>query len=106
MNEYTLALLKIVVSAAVTIITAVVVPYIREKIKDTKYERLLQIVETAVRAAEQIYKEKGQGKAKKEEVIAFVTDWMNKHGIKITEEQLSQLIEAAVYRMNVEKLWV
>lgn len=102
MNDVTFQILKIVVSAAALIITTVLVPYVKEKIKDTKYERLLNIVETGVKAAEQIYKE-GQGETKKEEVILFVSNWMIDHGIKITNEQLSQLIEAAVYRMNADK---
>ena len=37
---------------------------------------------------------------KKANVIAFITAWLNTHDIKITEEQLDTLIEAAVFSMN------
>ena len=60
------------------------------------------MVEVAVRAAEQTIKGSGQGAAKKEEVIKFVTDWMMEHGVTITYDQLEQLIEAAVFNMKRE----
>ena len=44
----------------------------------------------------------GEGKLKKQEVIDFVVEWMDDHGVVITEEQLHQLIEAAVFSMNLE----
>ena len=56
----------------------------------------------AVKAAEQTFKEPGSGKAKKAEVIRFVSEWLTKHGMKVTDEELSQLIEAAVYQMKQE----
>lgn len=43
------------------------------------------------------------GIVKKEEVMIFMTEWINKVGISITQEQLSQLIESAVYEMNQYK---
>ena len=42
------------------------------------------------------------GAIKKEEVIARITLWANNHNIKITKEQLLQLIETAVWIMNNE----
>ena len=102
MNELTFNILKIVLSAAVTIITVVIVPYVREKIKDSKYEKLLEMVEIAVRAAEQTIKGSGNGAVKKDEVVNFVSLWMIQHGIEVTSEQLDQLIEACVFSMNRE----
>ena len=102
MNEFTFNLLKIVVSVSVTLITIFLVPYIKNKIKDSKYANLVKYVEVAVRAAEQTIKGSGVGAAKKGEVIAYVTAWMTANGIEITKEQLSELIEAAVFNMNRE----
>jgi LL-H family phage holin len=102
MNELTFNILKIVLSAATAIITVVIVPYVREKIKDSKYEKLLEIVEIAVRAAEQTIKGSGNGAVKKDEVVNFVSWWMLEHGIKVSPEQLDQLIEACVFSMNRE----
>jgi LL-H family phage holin len=105
MNDVTFQILKIVVSAAVTILTAVLIPFIRGKINDSKYAQLMEMIEIGVKAAEQTFKAqgKGLGKYKKDEVMSFVSAWMLEHGIKITEEQLSQLVEAAVFNMKLEK---
>lgn len=102
MSEMAFNILKIVLSCATALITVVLVPYIREKVKDSKYNKLLDIVEIAVRAAEQTIKGSGNGAVKKDEVVAFVTWWMVQHGISITEDQLDQLIEACVFNMNRE----
>lgn len=101
MNDITFNILKIVIAVASVLITTYLIPYIKTKTQDARYQKLLHIVEVAVKAAEQTIGG-GQGKIKKEEVIAFVTDWMVNHGIMITQEELSQLIEAAVYGMKQE----
>lgn len=100
MNELTFNILKIVVSVVAALVATYLVPYIKAKTAETKYERLLHVVATAVRAAEQTIKGSGKGSLKKEEVMSFVTSWMAQHGIGITEDQLDQLVESAVYSMN------
>lgn len=102
MNDLLFDVLKIVVTVATALISIYVIPLLREKLADAKYTRLLEMVEIAVRAAEQTIQGSGQGKYKKEEVISFVSAWMIKHGIIITEEQLDNLIEAAVYQLKQE----
>lgn len=102
MNEITFMILKIVISICAALVTVYVVPYLKTLRQDKRYASLMDMVEVAVRAAEQTIKEPGQGNAKKAEVIAFVSDWMNEHGIKITQDELSQLIECAVYQMKQE----
>ena len=101
MNDLTFNILKIVVSVTCALIAVYLVPYLKNKLQDDKYEQLLLMVTTAVQAAEQTIGT-GQGKLKKAEVISFVSDWMNKNGIVISEDQLSQLIESAVFQMNLE----
>lgn len=100
MNELTFNFLKIVVAISAALISAFVVPFLKEKVADIKYQRLLEVVELAVKAAEQTIKGSGMGPVKKDEVITKVTKWIVSHGILITEEQLDQLIEAAVFNMN------
>ena len=100
MNELTFNVLKIVVSVVSALVAVYLIPFIKTKTAEAKYEKLLHIVSVAVRAAEQTIKGSGQGAVKKEEVITFVTKWMVNQGISITQEQLEQLIEAAVYSMN------
>ena len=101
MNEITFDILKIVVSICAALATAYVIPYLRTLKEDKRYASLIEMVEVAVLAAEQTIGS-GEGARKKTEVIDFVTRWMEERGIYITQEQLSQLIEAAVYQMNQE----
>lgn len=100
MNEITFDVLKIVVSICAALITAYLIPYIKTLKEDSRYEALVEMVEVAVRAAEQTFRESGQGARKKEEVMTFVREWMQGHGISISSYQLDQLIECAVYQMK------
>lgn len=102
MNDITFNILKIVVTIATALISVYVIPLLKEKLKDAKYQQLLEIVEVAVRAAEQTIKGSGLGSVKKDEVINFVSEWMMIHGIEISQDQLDQLIEAAVYNLKLE----
>ena len=102
MNDLTFNILKIVIAVATVFVSAYVIPLLREKLHDSKYQRLLEMVEIAVRAAEQTIKGSKQGPYKKDEVVKFVTDWMIAHGISITQDQLDQLIECAVYNLKQE----
>lgn len=102
MDEITFMILKIVISICAAFITVYAVPYLKTLKEDKRYASLIDMVEVAVKAAEQTIKEPGQGKYKKGEVIAFVSEWMSDHGIKISEDELSQLIECAVYQLKEE----
>ena len=103
MNDVTFIILKLVVSVCAALVTVYLIPYIKTLRNDKRYASLLDAVEVAVRAAEQTFKESGQGARKKEEVLTFVREWMQSHGISISSYQLDQLIECAVYRMKQEK---
>lgn len=102
MSELTFNILKIVVSVATVFISLYVIPLLKEKLSEAKYQRLLEMVEIAVRAAEQTIKGSGQGAIKKEQVIEFVSYYMAQHGIDISHDQLDQLIECAVYNLKQE----
>ena len=103
MDELTMILLKIVVSVCAALITAYVVPYIKALKQDSRYAAVIDMIELAVRAAEQTIREPGQGKAKKEEVIRFISDWMTKNGIQIDDSEIDQLIESCVYQLKQEQ---
>lgn len=100
MNDITFDVLKIVISVCAALITVYAVPYLKALKEDSRYKSLVDMVEVAVRAAEQTFKESGQGARKKEEVMTFVREWMQSHGISISSYQLDQLIECAVYQMK------
>ncbi len=87
---------KVAIPILGAIITYILVPYFKAKTTEKQRENIYFWVRVAVGAAEQIYKEKGQGAFKKEYALNF----LNGKGIEITEQQLDILIEAAVFEMN------
>ena len=102
MNDLSFKILEVVVSVATALISVYVIPLLKEKLKDAKYQDLVEIVEVAVRAAEQTIKGEKMGAVKKDEVIDFVTWWAAVHGVNITDEQLDRLIECIVYNLKME----
>lgn len=79
-----------------TIITAVLIPYFKSKTTAEQRENIFFWAKKAVEAAEQIYKEHGQGKLKKEYVKQFLAE----HGITLDEKQIDVVIESAVIQMK------
>lgn len=100
MDEITMMILKVVVSICAALITAYVMPYLKTLRDDKRYAMLFDMVALAVRAAEQTITGSGLGAIKKAEVVKFVSEWLYGKGINITEDELDQLIEAAVYQMK------
>jgi len=90
----------IIIALLGAVFTYIIVPYIKSKTTSEQLKTTEYWVEFAVKAAEQIFNEPGQGERKKEYVIKFLYDM----GIKITIEQLNILIEAVVHEMNRDKL--
>lgn len=103
MNEILFDVMMGVFIVLSVLITKHLIPYLKQSVEDTQYGQMMDIIASAVRAAEQTIRESGQGKAKKAEVVRFVSNWLADNNIKITEDQLDRLIEAAVYVMNKEK---
>lgn len=88
---------KVIIPILGTILTYLIVPLIKQKTTKEQREEIYFWVKIAVGAAEQIYKEKGQGKLKKE----YVVDFLVSKGINITIQELDVLIEAAVKELNI-----
>ena len=102
MNDYTFLMLRGIVSISIILVMRYVMPYLKYKLTQIIDETTWNAIIKEVKSVEQTIKGAGMGAAKKEEVIARITTWANEHNIKITEEQLSQLIETAVWIMNNE----
>lgn len=64
-------------------------------IKGYRDDNVVKWVKIAVKAAEQIYNEKGMGKEK----LAYVTEWISSK-FNISEDDLKNIIESAVYEIN------
>lgn len=98
MNDISFMILKIVVSIAAALITVYAVPYLRELKNNEEYSALFDMVEVAVHAAEQTIKTGGADK--KEAVMFYLTNWAASKGITVSQEQINQLVEAAVFQLN------
>lgn len=96
-------IVRIVVSLCLILITVYLIPYLRTTVLDSKWQKVLDIVDELVLAAEQILREPGSGEEKKKMVMDFATKWLSERGIEITEEELDKLVEAAVKKMNDKK---
>ena len=103
MNEVLFNVLLFITILCLTALTGTIIPWLKAQIHDSEYSELLDAVEQAIRKAEQKIKGVKQGAVKKAQVVAFLRDWLGRHSIKITEEQLDTLIEAAVWSMNNEE---
>lgn len=96
MNNMIIEVGTILISLIGVLVTYLLIPYIKSKTTEKQREDIMFWVKVAVNAAEQIYKEKGNGKLKKEYVVKFLNDI----GIKISEFELDVLIESAVLELD------
>lgn len=86
---------NIVFGGIIPLILLVVAGYLLVVYRD---ERVIEFVRVAVTAAEQIYNGSGMGKEK----FAYVFNWVSKK-FKISEDDLKNIIESAVYELNQTK---
>lgn len=104
MNDILFEVIKLLLTILIALIGRYAVPYLREKLGTAKLDRIYHWADLAVRWAEQVITEKGQGEKKKAMVVAFLKKLLDKNHVKITEEQLEVLIEAIVRQMNSEDI--
>lgn len=83
---------NIIFGAVIPLVLLIVVFYL---IKNYRDDSVIKWVKIAVNAAEQIYNASGQGKEK----FAYVSEWISKK-FKISEADLKNIIESAVYELN------
>ena len=65
-------ILQVILAIVSIVVTGILIPLIKTKISKTDLEKALVITDIAVKAAEQIYKETGQGSIKKKYVIDYL----------------------------------
>lgn len=95
MNINITPIVEAVVALIAALITAFVIPWIKQKISKEKLEKITMWVEIAVEAAEQFYTGSGRGAEKK----AYVVEFLNTKGYTLDPESLDNLIEAAVFNL-------
>ena len=90
----------VILSIVSVLITGVLIPLLKQKYGKEKVTNVLEAVDIAVKAAEQIYTKTGQGQLKKQYVLMR----LNERGIKLSEKELDDMIEASVLELNRWKL--
>lgn len=86
----------VVLSIVSVLVTGVLVPVLKQKYGKEKVLSVMDAVDIAVKAAEQIYKDNKQGNLKKQYVLMR----LNEQGFKVTEKELDDMIEASVLELN------
>jgi LL-H family phage holin len=92
MNE----IANIILSFIGIILTSVIIPYIKEKTTAEQKRRIKSLVRIAVSAAEQLI----QGGQRGKERYKYVSNYLEKRGIKISDGELKAMIESEVYNLN------
>ena len=90
-------ILQVVLAIVSIVVTGILIPLIKTKIKKEDLEKAIIITDIAVKAAEQIYKESGKGPIKKK----YVIDYLKRSGLNLTDEEINALIESAVKELNL-----
>ena len=91
-------LLNGLIALAGVILTAYIIPLLKQSLSSKQLENVRLAVNTSVRAAEMLFSTE-QGEAKKK----WVLDYLASQNIVVDEEQLNALIEEAVYELNKDK---
>ena len=84
------------------IITAFIIPYIKEKIGTEKLAKYEYWAEKAVKAAEMLF-DATQGTDKKAYAVEMLNTIFNSKKTVITAEQINALIEASVQALKLEE---
>lgn len=77
------------------LVSAFLIPYIKNQLSENKRARLIFWIKTAVEAAEQLFGSK-TGQKKKEYVAAFLLS----KGIVVDIDEVTALIESEVYKLT------
>lgn len=84
-----------VIALLSAIVSAFIIPYIKNQLSENKRSQLNFWVKTAVKAAEQLFGSK-TGQQKKEYVVAFLLS----RGIVVDVDEVTALIESEVYKLT------
>lgn len=96
MNFDITPIIEAVAALIAALITAVVIPYIKNRTTANQQEQINSWIRIAVTAAEQIYSGSGRGAEKKD----YVLEWLKNHNITVDESKLDALIESAVFELK------
>ncbi len=88
-------IMECIIALLSAVITTFLIPYLKQRLSEEKQKKLLFWVQTAVKAAEQLFGSK-TGQQKKDYVVAFLLS----KGIVFDVDEVTALIESEVYRLS------
>lgn len=100
MNEILYEILKSVLVLVLILITRYAVPYLKQKVENSKYEWVVKWAEIAVKSTEQTIFGDKKGPERKAIVTEFIKKMLVQKNISLSDEQLNNIIEAAVFAMK------
>ena len=106
MNDIIFTILEAVLTASILAAMRYLIPFLIQTLRSHNYNLAAEIVEDAVRAAEQTLAGRKRGAEKYEHVMELMQETLVKYGIQMSTEQIDQLIESAVQAMNQEGGWL
>ncbi len=78
------------------LVTAFLVPYLKAKLTRHQQDTLMTLIEIAVNAAEQLFRDEEKSGEKK---LEFVKEFLRTQGA-VTDANTDNMIESAVYKMT------
>ena len=88
-----------IISIAGALVSAYAIPWIKSNISAKDMEKIVCWIQFAVRCADQLYKPE-EWKKKKTHVVTYIMEKALQLGIKLSEEDIDTLIEAAVNEIH------
>ena len=88
-------LVEAIVTVVIVIISAYVIPWLKNRVGEDKYTTIIEFAEIVVRSAEKIYTSE-QWQEKKQYAINLVIEKAKNLGIDLSVEEVNAIIEGAV----------
>lgn len=96
----TYEVLQIVVSVAAALITAFLLPWLKEKLGAEKYNQMKNLIKTLVDAAEKKYEDIDNDKLRQTSKKQYVLDYLNSKRIILSEDEFDALLNSAVQELD------
>lgn len=101
-NELFLKIVSAIITIITALITAYVIPWLKTKINENQMEQINKYIELAVRCANQIYTPE-EWAQKKEFVLDYITEIVNKKfSLTLSQEDINLMIEGKVNEVKTK----
>lgn len=104
MSEILFSLLIIFIFAAIFLGIRFFIPWIKEKIGNEKYERVKAEIQTLVYAVQERYGKELTGPERRAIVLEKIKEFLISKNISLTDDQLRELNDAAVFAMKLAQI--